>query len=77
MTYARTLDLLFRGERELCFLPLAHAYSCAFNLLVPMAFGVHVYLLGKVPSPKNLIKGIRRGEAELDLDGSPDFGEDL
>lgn len=54
VTYARTLDLLFRGERELCFLPLAHAYSCAFNLLVPMAFGVHVYLLGKVPSPKIL-----------------------
>ena len=45
VTYARTLDLLFRGEREICFLPLAHAYSCAFNLLVPMAFGVHVYLL--------------------------------
>ena len=32
VTYARTLDLLFRGERELCFLPLAHAYSCAFMI---------------------------------------------
>lgn len=56
VTYARTLDILFRGERELCFLPLAHAYSCAFNFLVPMAFGSHVYLLGKLPSPKILLK---------------------
>ena len=56
VTYARTLDILFRGERELCFLPLAHAYSCAFNFLVPMAFGAHVYLLGKLPSPKILLK---------------------
>ena len=56
VAYARTLDVLFRGERELCFLPLAHAYSCAFNFLVPMAFGAHVTLLGRLPSPKILLK---------------------
>lgn len=56
VVYARTLDVLFRGERELCFLPLAHAYSCAFNFLVPMAFGAHVTLLGRLPSPKILLK---------------------
>ena len=67
VTYARTLDLLFRGERELCFLPLAHAYSCAFNLLVPMAFGVHVYLLGKVPSPKILLKAFEEVKPNLIL----------
>ena len=69
VTYARTLDLLFRGERELCFLPLAHAYSCAFNLLVPMAFGVHVYLLGKVPSPKILLKAFEEVKPNLILMG--------
>jgi long-chain acyl-CoA synthetase len=53
--YARTLDLMFRGDTELCFLPLAHAYSCAFNLLAPMAFGAHVYILGKTPIPKILL----------------------
>ena len=58
---------LFRGERELCFLPLAHAYSCAFNLLVPMAFGVHVYLLGKVPSPKILLKAFEEVKPNLIL----------
>ena len=67
VTYARTLDLLFRGEREICFLPLAHAYSCAFNLLVPMAFGVHVYLLGKVPSPKILLKAFEEVKPNLIL----------
>ena len=67
VTYARTLDLLFRGERELCFLPLAHAYSCAFNLLVHMAFGVHVYLLGKVPSPKILLKAFEEVKPNLIL----------
>ena len=56
VVYAQTLDVLFRGERELCFLPLAHAYSCAFNFLVPMAFGAHVTLLGRLPSPKILLK---------------------
>jgi len=65
VTYARTLDILFRGERELCFLPLAHAYSCAFNFLVPMAFGAHVYFLGKTPSPKILLKAFEEIKPNL------------
>jgi len=56
VTYAQTLDLMFRGDSELCFLPLAHAYSCAFNLLVPMAVGAHVCILGKMPTPKILMQ---------------------
>lgn len=67
VTYAKTLNLLFRGDRELCFLPLAHAYSCAFNFLVPMAVGAHVYLLGKVPSPKILLKAFEEVKPNLIL----------
>lgn len=67
VTYARTLDVLFRGERELCFLPLAHAYSCAFNFLVPIAFGAHVFLLGKLPSPKILLKAFEEVKPNLIL----------
>lgn len=59
VTYAQTLDLMFRGDKELCFLPLAHAYSCAFNLLTPMAVGAHVYILGKIPSPKILLQAFK------------------
>ena len=56
VTYSQTLNLMFRGDKELCFLPLAHAYSCAFNLLVPMSVGAHVYILGKMPTPKILMQ---------------------
>lgn len=65
--YGIELGVLYRGERELCFLPLAHAYSCAFNFLVPMAVGAHVYLLGKVPSPKILLKAFEEVKPNLIL----------
>lgn len=48
--------LHFRGSRVLSFLPLAHAYGCAFDLLVPLAVGSHITLLGRTPTPKILIK---------------------
>lgn len=67
VVYAKTLNLLFKGERELCFLPLAHAYSCAFNFLLPLAVGAHVYLLGKVPSPKILLKAFEEVKPNIIL----------
>lgn len=54
--YAHTLDLMYGKEQILCFLPLAHTYSCAFNLLTPLSLGTHVYILGKVPTPAVLRK---------------------
>lgn len=54
VTYAKKLDLLFRGDRVVSFLPLAHAYGCAFDFLYALSEGVHVTLLGKAPSPKIL-----------------------
>lgn len=54
VTYAKTLDLLFRGDRVVSFLPLAHAYGCAFDFLYALSEGVHTTLLGKSPSPKIL-----------------------
>lgn len=54
VTYAKKLELLFRGERMLSFLPLAHAYGCAFDFLFALSEGVHTTLLGKAPSPKIL-----------------------
>ena len=67
VVYGIQLKVLMRGERELCFLPLAHAYSCAFNFLVPMAVGAHVYMLGKVPSPKILLKAFEEIKPNLIL----------
>lgn len=54
VTYAKQLDLLFRKDRVVSFLPLAHAYGCAFDFLYALSEGVHVTLLGKSPSPKIL-----------------------
>lgn len=44
------------GDRVLSFLPLAHAYGCAFDMLTALAEGVHVVILGKTPSPRVLMK---------------------
>lgn len=51
VTYAESLNLLLRGQRLVSFLPLAHAYGCAFDFLYAMSAGVHTTLLGKIPSP--------------------------
>jgi len=49
-------EIHFRGSRVLSFLPLAHAYGCAFDMLLPLSLGSHVTLLGKIPSPKILLE---------------------
>lgn len=47
-----------RGSRALSFLPLAHAYGCAIDMLAPLAVGSHVTLLGKMPAPKILLEAM-------------------
>ena len=58
-------QLLGRGDRVLSFLPLAHAYGCAFDFLTGTAVGAHIFLLGKTPSPKILMKAF--GEVKPNL----------
>ncbi len=43
----------------LSFLPLAHAYGCAFEFLFPFSRGAHITFLGKIPAPKLLIKAFK------------------
>lgn len=52
VTHAHYLKLLFRGENIVSFLPLAHAYGCAFEFLYALTEGAHVTILGKAPAPK-------------------------
>ncbi len=54
ITHAHYLKLLFRGQDIVSFLPLAHAYGCAFEFLYSLTEGAHTTLLGKAPSPKIL-----------------------
>lgn len=56
--FALRSGLMHNHTRILSFLPLAHAYGCAFELLSPLASGGHVTLLGKIPSPKILLQGM-------------------
>lgn len=59
VTYAHSLGLLFPGEKDLSFLPMAHAYGCAFDFLYALSNGVHVTFLDVIPSPQNLVKAFQ------------------
>ena len=49
-------QLVYPGCRHVAFLPLAHAYGCAFDFLACLAAGGHTYLIGRTPSAKILLK---------------------
>jgi long-chain acyl-CoA synthetase len=56
ITFVTRNNILNRGEKLLSFLPLAHAYGCAFEFLYALSIGAHTTLLGKTPAPKILLK---------------------
>jgi len=47
--------LLYRGDRMVTFLPLAHAYGCAFDFLGNSTIGGHTYFITRMPTPKVLL----------------------
>ncbi|MDD7438251.1 MAG: AMP-binding protein [Bacteroidales bacterium] len=59
IVYALTQEMQKRGDNLLCFLPNAHSYSCAFNFLLPLRVGAHVYILGQKPTPTVLLKALK------------------
>ncbi|MCM1153161.1 MAG: AMP-binding protein [Muribaculum sp.] len=63
--FGRETVLHFRSSRALAFLPLAHAYGCAFDMLTPLAVGSHVTILGKTPSPRVLLKALSEVKPNL------------
>ena len=58
ITYGISSKLLGPESRCLAFLPLAHAYGCAFDFLTAFCCGSHTTYLGKIPSPKILMKAL-------------------
>ena len=56
IVFGLTTNLVYSGCRHVAFLPLAHAYGCAFDFLACLAAGGHTYLIGRTPSPKILMK---------------------
>lgn len=67
LSFGLDSKLHYQGSRCLSFLPLAHAYGCAFDLLVPLAAGTHVTFLGRTPSPRTLIKAFAQVRPSLVL----------
>ena len=54
--YGLESGIAFKGSRFVTFLPLAHAYGCAFDFLACLAAGGHTWLVGRTPAPKILLK---------------------
>lgn len=65
IVYGINSQLHRRGTRCVSFLPLAHAYGCAFDMLAPLAVGAHITLLGRIPSPKILVKAMNEVKPNL------------
>ncbi len=47
------------------FLPLAHAYGLAFELLVEFSKGCHITFLGKIPSPQVILQAFKEIKPRL------------
>ena len=65
VTFGIRTELLKKGDKVLSFLPLAHAYGCAFDFLTATAVGTQVTLLGKTPSPKIIMKAFEEVKPNL------------
>lgn len=65
VNYGVVSRLHYEGSRALSFLPLAHAYGCAFDMLVPLAVGTFITIFGKAPTPKLLLKAFSEVKPNL------------
>lgn len=65
VTFGVQSRLHFQGSRCLAFLPLAHAYGCAFDMLVPLATGTHITVFGKLPAPNVLMRALSEVKPNL------------
>ena len=65
IVYGINSQLHRQGTRCVSFLPLAHAYGCAFDMLTPLAVGSHITLLGRIPAPKIIVKAMQEIKPHL------------
>ncbi|NOU18334.1 MAG: AMP-binding protein [Bacteroidales bacterium] len=54
-------------DKLVSFLPLAHAYGCAFEFLMPFSIGCHITFLTKIPSPKIILQAFQEIKPKLVL----------
>lgn len=65
--FALDTELIKPRSNHLSFLPLAHAYGCAFDFLYTTSIGCHITLLGRTPSPKTLLQALDETKPEIVL----------
>ncbi|MEW5845593.1 MAG: AMP-binding protein [Bacteroidota bacterium] len=65
--YARNNMHLVKGDNIVSFLPLAHAFGCAFEFLFPFAMGCHITFLTKIPSPPIILEAFAKIRPRLVL----------
>jgi long-chain acyl-CoA synthetase len=67
VVYANHNMPLEPGDSIVSFLPLAHAYGCAFEFLWPFTLGCHITFLTKTPSPQLILQAFREIKPRLVL----------
>ncbi len=67
VVYANKNMPLEPGDKIVSFLPLAHAYGCAFEFLWPFNLGCHITFLTKTPSPQIILKAFSEIKPRLVL----------
>lgn len=58
---------LVPNDKIVSFLPLAHAYGCAFEFVFPFTLGCHITFLGKTPSPQVVMQAFQEIRPRLIL----------
>ncbi len=67
VVYANNNMPLEPGDAIVSFLPLAHAYGCAFEFLWPFTLGCHITFLTKTPSPQIILQAFKEIRPRLVL----------
>lgn len=67
VVYANNNMPLQPGDNIVSFLPLAHAYGCAFEFLWPFTLGCHITFLTKTPSPQVILQAFKEIRPRLVL----------
>ncbi len=63
--FAKRTRQVFRGCRQVAFLPLAHSFGCAVDFLGCLAVGGHTWFIGRTPSPKILVGAFKEVKPTL------------
>ncbi len=67
VVYAQNNMPLSPGDTIVSFLPIAHVFGCVFEFIFPFTMGCHITFLGKIPSPKIILKAFQEIHPRLIL----------